>query len=90
MNRPGELYVERLKRLAAHYQLGKISCTSSQMKNRNYVALIKVGLETFRSYPEEFPLVDDAYEYVAQMACEHIELTEATKAPPLWMAPAHQ
>lgn len=84
------MFVERLQRLAQHFKLGKVSCSHSQMKNGNYLALMKVGLETFQSYPEEFVSLNDAYEYVARMACQNIESTQATKTTPLWMVPAQQ
>lgn len=74
--------MERLKRLVDKYHLGRVSCNNSQMKNGNYVATIRIGLETFYSYPDEFADVHEAYECAAQRALEQLELV------PNWMKPA--
>jgi hypothetical protein len=52
------------------------------MKSGRYIASIKVAQELFITYPEDFEIKTDAYEYAAKQAVEHFEKT------PSWMVPA--
>lgn len=80
--RLGEFYCERLKAMMAKYKLGRITLNHNQLKSGRFIASIKVGQEMFMTYPEDFEIMTDAYEYAAKQAVEHFEST------PVWMKPA--
>jgi len=68
--------------MVAKLNLGRVSLNHNQMKSGRYIASIKVAQELFITYPEDFEIKTDAYEYAAKQAVEHFEKT------PSWMVPA--
>ena len=81
-SRAGEFYCERLKKVVAKYNLGRVTLSHNQLNSGRFIASIKVGQEMFMTYPEDFEIMTDAYENAAKQAVEHFEST------PTWMKPA--
>ena len=73
----------KLARLVKNNNLGDINYQNLPTKIGKFIGAVAVAKKKFSSYPEEFSKIEDAYEFAARDAYNHLESTTIGKELPV-------